>query len=97
MKPPRDRYDLSGEDYEPDARRRLLKVAAQLIDKTLTVAAVGVAFAAAARGPGLLIPGYTPSGWFVLGLWALGSLAARMAIVAAVARFRAWAGVPAPE
>lgn len=97
MTPPRSRHELAGEDYEPDPRRRRLKVVAQLMDKPLTVLAVAVAFAAAARGPGLLVPGYTPSGWFVLGLWVLMSIAARMAVVAAVARFRAWARVPAPE
>ncbi len=93
----RDRLGPSGEDYEPDARRRRLKVAALLMDKTLSVLAVAVAFAAAARGPGLLVPGYEPSGWFVLGLWVLMSIAARMAIVALVARFRAWARLPTPQ
>lgn len=85
-----------GEVWSPDPRERRLRVIAQLIDKPLTVLAVAVAFAAAARGPGLIVPGYTPSGWFVFGLWVSMSIAARLAISAMVARFRAAFAIPAP-
>ena len=85
-----------GEVWSPDPRERRLRVIAQLIDKPLTVLAVAVAFAAAARGPGLLVPGYVPSGWFVLGLWVAFSVAARLTIAAFLARFRARHAIPAP-
>ena len=90
------RFDIVGEDYVADPRERRLRVAAQLIDKPLFLLCVAVAFAAAARGPGLLIPGYEPSGWFVLGLWILLSVAARLVILAALRRFRAAYAIPAP-
>jgi hypothetical protein len=85
-----------GEVWSPDPRERRLRVIAQLIDKPLTVLAVAVAFAAAARGPGLIVPGYVPSGWFVFGLWVSMSIAARLAIAALLARFRATYAIPAP-
>ncbi len=90
------RLEPVGEDYVADPRERRLRVMAQLIDKPLTVIAVALAFGLAARGPTLLVPGYTPSGWFVLGIWVCLSVAARMAILAFLARFRARHAIPAP-
>jgi hypothetical protein len=88
-----DWRDPKGEDYEADPRLRRLKVVAQLIDKPLFLILVAFAFAAAARGPSMLIDGYQPSGWFVLGLWISFSIMARMAVVWLLARFRAVAGL----
>jgi hypothetical protein len=88
-----DWRDPKGEDYEADPRLRRRKVVAQLIDKPLFVVLVGVAFAAAARGPSLLVEGYRPSGWFVLGLWIGLSVMARMAVLWLLARYRAAAGL----
>ncbi len=92
----RDRYEIAGEDYCADPRERRLRVIAQLIDKPLTVALVGLAFAAAARGPSLLIDGYRPSGWFVLGMWVCLSVFARLAVLGILARYRAAYGLAAP-
>jgi len=90
------RGQVEGEAYEPDPRRRILRVVAQLIDKPLFVVLVGVAFAAAARGPGLLIGGYRPSGWFVLGMWMCLSVAARLAVISLLRGFRAATGLDRP-
>ncbi len=94
--PERDRFEIVGEDYCADPRERRLRVIAQLIDKPLTVVLVGVAFAAAARGPSLLIDGYRPSGWFVLGMWVCLSVFARLAVLGILARYRAAYGLAAP-
>jgi hypothetical protein len=91
------RFEIVGEDWVADPRERALRVAAQLMDKPLTVALVVLAFGLAARGPGLLIEGYRPSGWFVLGMWICLSVLARLAVVGVVARFRAAFGIPAPR
>jgi hypothetical protein len=90
------RFEIVGEDWVADPRERALRVIAQLLDKPLTVALVALAFGLAARGPGLLIEGYRPSGWFVLGMWACLSVAARLVVIGLVARFRAAFGIPAP-
>ncbi|SEA45679.1 hypothetical protein [Rubrimonas cliftonensis] len=91
----REDHDIRGEDYEPDPRMRRLRVLAQLIDKPLFVLLVMAAFALAARGPGLVIDGYRPSGWFVLGLWLCLSVAARLMVLGILARFRARCGLTA--
>jgi hypothetical protein len=88
---------VAGEAYEPDPRRRVLRVVEQLIDKPLTLALVALAFAAAARGPGLLIEGYRPSGWFTLGMWVCLSVMARLAVLGLLARYRAAVGLAAGE
>lgn len=88
-----DWREPKGEDYEADPRLRRLKVVAQLIDKPLFVLLVALAFAAAARGPSLLIEGYRPSGLFVLGLWICLSIMARMAVLRLLSLFRAVAGL----
>ena len=93
----RDKYEIVGETWSPDARERRLRVFAQLVDKPLFLVIVALAFAVAARGPGMLIPGYEPSGWFVFGLWALMCVAARLLILAFLARFRAVKNIPAPR
>jgi hypothetical protein len=90
------RLEPVGETYAADPRERRLRVLAQLLDKPVTVLAVALCFAVAARGPGLIVEGYRPSGWFVFGLWVCLSVAARLAISAAVARFRARHAIPAP-
>lgn len=92
-----DKWQVVGEEWSPDPRVRRLRVLAQLMDKPLTVIAVALAFGLAARGPGLIVPGYVPSGWFVLGIWVALSVSARLAIVALVARFRARHAIPAPR
>ena len=92
----RDKYEIVGEDYCADPRERRLRVIAQLIDKPLTVALVGIAFAAAARGPSLIFDGYRPSGWFVLGMWICLSVFARLAVLGLLARFRAAYRLTAP-
>jgi hypothetical protein len=92
----RDKYEIIGEDYVADPRERRLRVIAQLIDKPLTVILVAVAFGAAARGPSILIEGYRPSGWFVLGLWVCLSIMARLFVSGILARFRARYGLTAP-
>jgi hypothetical protein len=86
-----------GEDWVADPRERRLRVAAQLIDKPLYLVAVVFAFAAAARGPGMIAPGYEPSGWFVLGLWVLLCIALRLGILGFLAWFRARFDIPAPR
>ena len=91
-----DRYEIIGEDYVADPRERRLRVIAQLIDKPLTVLLIMVAFAAAARGPSILVEGYQPSGWFVLGLWVCLSVMARLFVIGFLARFRARYGLTAP-
>jgi hypothetical protein len=85
-----------GEDWVADPRERRLRVVAQLIDKPLTMVGVAFAFAAAARGPGLLVPGYEPSGWFVFGLWVCLTVALRLAILGFLAWFRTRFDIPAP-
>ena len=92
----RDKYEIRGETWSPDARERRLRVVAQLIDKPLFMVIVALAFALAARGPGMVIPGYQPSGWFVFGLWVAMCVAARLMILAFLARFRAVKNIPAP-
>ncbi|MFN3614744.1 MAG: hypothetical protein ACK4WC_09325 [Rubrimonas sp.] len=91
-----DRDRIIGEDYVADPRERRLRVIAQLVDKLGSVLLVGLAFAFAAGFPGWLIPGYRPSGWFVLGLWIGLSIMARLAILGFLARFRARHGLTAP-
>ena len=92
----RDKYEIKGEVWSPDPKERRLRVLAQLIDKPLFLVIVAFAFAVAARGPGMVVPGYQPSGWFVLGLWVLICVAARLLILAFLARFRAVKNIPAP-
>jgi hypothetical protein len=91
-----DPREPAGEDYVADPRERFLRVVAQMIDKPLTVLLVFAAFGAAARGPGLLVPGYEPSAWFVFGLWVLSSIAIRLMTLGLAAGFRAMAGIGAP-
>lgn len=91
-----DVREPAGEDYVADPRERFLRIVAQMIDKPLTVLLVFAAFGAAARGPGLLVPGYEPSAWFVLGLWLLASVAIRLTTMGLAAGFRAMAGISAP-
>ena len=93
----RDKYEIVGEDYVADPRERRLRVLAQLMDKPLTVLLVAVAFAAAARGPSLLIPGYRPSGWFVFGLWVSFIIAVRLVLVALLGWFRSAFSIPAAK
>jgi hypothetical protein len=90
------RHFVTGEEYVADPRERRLRVIAQLIDKPLTVIGVALAFALAARGPGLIVPGYTPSGWFTFGLWVTFSVALRLVIVSFLAWFRTRYAIPAP-
>ena len=93
----RDKYEIVGEDYAENRRERWLRAISQPIDKPLTVLGVFLAFAAAARGPGLLVPGYEPSGWFVFGLWVCLSVALRLVILGFLAWFRAIFDIPAPR
>ncbi len=86
-----------GEEWSADPRERRLRVTAQLIDKPLYMVGVAFAFATAARGPGLLVPGYEPSGWFVFGLWVLLCVALRLGILGFLAWFRARFDIPAPR
>jgi hypothetical protein len=92
-----DRYEIVGEEWSPDPVERRRRALAQLVDKPLTVILVALAFGLAARGPGSLVEGYEPSGWFVLGLWLALSVAARLLIVGAVRRMRAAWNIPAPR
>ncbi|TVQ56279.1 MAG: hypothetical protein EA355_07490 [Rhodobacteraceae bacterium] len=92
-----DLREPAGEDYVADPRERFLRIVAQMIDKPLTVLLVFAAFGAAARGPGLLVPGYQPSAWFVLGLWLLGSVAIRLLTMGLASGFRAMAGIEGPR
>lgn len=91
------RHGVPGEGWVADPRERRLRVMAQLIDKPLTLVLVAVAFTMAARGPGWVLPGTQPSGWFVLGLWLGLSAVARLAVVMALDRFRRWAGIAEPD
>ena len=88
------RHGVPGERYVEDARERRLRVLAQLIDKPLFLLLVAVSFVLAAQGPGWLVPGYRPSGWFVLGLWLCMTIAWRLVIVTALARMRAVYAIP---
>lgn len=90
------KYEIRGETWSPDPRERRLRVIAQMVDKPLYVAAVVLAFALAARGPGMVVPGYEPSGWFVLGLWVLMCIAARLVVLGFLGWFRAAFDIPAP-
>jgi hypothetical protein len=89
------RHGVPGETWVPDARERRLRVVAQLIDKPLFVLLAAAAFALAARGPGWLIEGYRPSGWFVFGLWLCMMIALRLVISAGLRRFRRAFAIPA--
>lgn len=93
----RDRFEIVGESWSADPRERRLRVIAQLVDKPLFLVLVALAFGLAARGPGLAIEGYRPSGWFVLGVWICLSVAVRLAISVWLARFRAAHRIPAPR
>lgn len=91
------RHGVPGEAWVADPRERRMRAIAQLIDKPLTLGLVAVAFALAARGPGWVMPGTEPSGWFVLGLWIGFSAVARLLVVVGLAHFRRWAAIPEPE
>ena len=91
------RHGVPGETWVADPRERRLRVVAQLIDKPLSVLLIALAFALAARGPGWLIEGYRPSGWFVFGLWVCLSVAIRLVVVTVLRRFRAAFAIPAAE
>jgi uncharacterized membrane protein YcjF (UPF0283 family) len=91
------RHSVPGETFIDDPRERRLRVIAQLIDKPLFVLLAMAGFALAARGPAWLVPGYQPSGWFVLGLWLCFIIALRLVLVGVVQRFRAAFAIPAPR
>jgi uncharacterized membrane protein YcjF (UPF0283 family) len=90
------RHGVPGETYVDDPRERRLRVIAQLIDKPLFILLAMAGFALAARGPGWVVPGYQPSGWFVLGLWICFIIAVRMVLSGLVAWFRLVFAIPAP-
>lgn len=90
------RHGVPGETYSENARERRLRVVAQLIDKPLFVLLAMAGFALAARGPAWIVPGYQPSGWFVLGLWLCMVVALRLVIATVVQRFRAVFTLTAP-
>jgi hypothetical protein len=92
----RDRHDIAGESYVADPRERRHRVIAQLIDKPLSVVLVALAFAVAARVPPMVVEGWRPSAWGVLGLWICLSVMARMTVRALLARYRAAMGITAP-
>lgn len=91
------RHGVPGESWVPDPRERRLRVIAQLIDKPLSVLLIAAAFALAARGPGWLIEGYRPSGWFVFGLWVCLSIAIRLAVTGVLRRFRTAYAIPVAQ
>lgn len=88
------RHGVPGERYVEDARERRLRVLLQLIDKPLFILLVALSFALAARGPGWVIDGYQPSGWFVFGLWLCMVVAWRMLIAAFIALLRTVFALP---
>jgi hypothetical protein len=93
---PDPRYEIVGETWVADPRERWARAVAQLIDKPLFVVLAVFAFAAAVRGPGLLIPGYEPSDLVMLGLWLCLTMIARMGVNALLAAWRRMMGISAP-
>jgi hypothetical protein len=91
---PHLRHGVPGERYEENPRERWLRVMAQLIDKPVFLLLVALSFALAVRGPGWVIPGYQPSGWFVFGLWLCMTVALRLMIVTVLSRLRAALAIP---
>lgn len=92
---PHLRHGVPGETYVEDARERWLRVLVQLVDKPLFLLLMAASFALAARGPGMIVPGYVPSGWFVFGLWVCMTVAWRLVIIVAVRRLRMLLPAPA--
>jgi uncharacterized membrane protein YcjF (UPF0283 family) len=91
---PHLRHGVPGERYAENPRERWLRVMVQLIDKPVFLLLVALSFALAARGPGWVIPGYQPSGWFVFGLWLCMTVALRLMIVTVLGRLRAALAIP---
>ena len=91
------RHGVPGEAFVDDPRERRLRVIAQLIDKPLFVLLAMAGFALAARGPGWVVPGYQPSGWFVFGIWVGFVIAVRLVLSGVVASFRRAFAIPARD